>query len=71
MDVSGWGIAEYRFPDVPNEADLNYITNEACTKKPSRWKDKNMTDSMMCADALEKHSCFGDSGGPCVRQRLK
>jgi len=66
LDVAGWGMTEYGPPNVPSAVTLNYLTNEACTKKPYRYKDEQITGSMMCAYADEKDSCWGDSGGPLV-----
>lgn len=62
LDVAGWGVTEYGVPSVPSAVTLTYLTNEACTKKPYRYKDEEITDSMMCAYAYQKDSCWGDSG---------
>ncbi|KAL3794569.1 hypothetical protein HJC23_008025 [Cyclotella cryptica] len=66
LDVSGWGLTEYGFPSVPYAATIKYVTNEACTKKPYRFEDSLILDSMMCAVAEGKDSCYGDSGGPLM-----
>ena len=62
LDVSGWGFTEYMLPFVPYAVTVNYINDEACTQKPYRFKDSNITESMMCAAAEGKDSCYGDSG---------
>eukprot|EP00804_Cyclotella_cryptica_P021629 CCRYP_020893-RA/>CCRYP_020893-RA protein AED:0.02 eAED:0.02 QI:69/1/0.66/1/1/1/3/181/450 len=66
LDVAGWGLTEFGFPSVPSAVTLNYITNQACTKKPYRWKDEVILNSMMCSTAEGKSQCYGDSGGPVV-----
>eukprot|EP00804_Cyclotella_cryptica_P010848 CCRYP_008784-RA/>CCRYP_008784-RA protein AED:0.04 eAED:0.04 QI:129/1/1/1/1/1/3/505/385 len=66
LDVAGWGATEYGFPTVPNAVTLASLSNEACTKKPYRYKDDEITDSMMCAHAEGKSACAGDVGGPLV-----
>jgi len=66
LDVVGWGMTERGFPTVPSAVTLNYITNEACTKKPYRWKDEQILDSMMCSTAEGKSQCYSDEGGPVV-----
>jgi hypothetical protein len=63
LDVVGWGLTEDWFPIVPHAATLGYLSNEACTKKPYRYKDEKITDSMMCAYAEGKGICSGDIGG--------
>ena len=62
LDVSGWGFTEFSLPFVANAVTVNYIDNEACTKKPYRFKDSNITENMLCAAAEGKDSCYGDSG---------
>jgi hypothetical protein len=62
LDVAGWGWTGYNSPIVPSAVTLDYVSNEACTSKPYRYKDDEITDSMMCAYAEQKDSCYGDSG---------
>ncbi|KAL7480010.1 hypothetical protein ACHAW6_005724 [Cyclotella cf. meneghiniana] len=74
LDVAGWGRpdADLSFSSVvPNAVTLDYVTNEACTKKPYRWWDSDIKDSMMCAIENGKSACQGDSGGPLVMGRLE
>ncbi|KAL7519008.1 hypothetical protein ACHAWX_003812 [Stephanocyclus meneghinianus] len=66
LDVAGWGLTENGYPHVPHAVTLEYVTNEACTKKPYRYKDESIAYSMMCASAEGKDSCSADSGGPLV-----
>jgi len=68
LDVSGWGRIDplVQSSAVPRSATLNYVTNEDCTKKPYKYKDHWITDSMMCAIADGKSICSGDGGGPLV-----
>ena len=68
LDVAGWGSTELTFPyrsPVPNAVTLDYVTNEACTKKPYRWPDWVVKDSMMCAIADGKSACYYDGGVSC------
>lgn len=62
LDVAGWGLTESGFPNVPSAVTLGYLTNEACTKKPYRYNDAEITDSMMCAYAKDKGTCYSDNG---------
>jgi hypothetical protein len=62
LDMAGWGLTESLFPTVPSAVTLDYLSNEACTKKPYRYKDDEITDSMMCAYAEGKGICFADYG---------
>jgi len=69
LDVAGWGSTELTFPyrsPIPNAVTLDYVTNEACTKKPYRWPDWLIKDSMMCAIADGKSACHYDAGAPLV-----
>jgi len=66
LDMVGWGLTESWFPTVPFAVTLNYLSNEGCTKKPYRYKDDEITDSMMCASAEGKGICSADLGGPLV-----
>lgn len=69
LDVAGWGKLEQDSPPkkiVAQAITVDYITNAACTSKPYRYKDKLVTDGMVCAFADGKDHCGGDSGGPLV-----
>ncbi|KAL7480009.1 hypothetical protein ACHAW6_005723 [Cyclotella cf. meneghiniana] len=64
LDVAGWGLTVDGIPRlsvVPNSVTLDYVTNEACTKKPYRWPQEVIKDSMMCAIETGKSTCSGDS----------
>jgi hypothetical protein len=65
LDVSGWGFTEYGWPSVPSAVTVKYVTNKACTKKPYKYDEDVITDSMMCAGLKGKASCYGDSGKWC------
>eukprot|EP00804_Cyclotella_cryptica_P005086 CCRYP_011549-RA/>CCRYP_011549-RA protein AED:0.06 eAED:-0.04 QI:0/0/0/1/1/1/2/0/361 len=72
LDAAGWGSTEFTFPyrsPVPHAVTLNYVPNEACTKKPYRWPDSLIKDSMMCATAEGKAGCNYDGGAPLVLGR--
>ncbi|KAL3784556.1 hypothetical protein HJC23_010680 [Cyclotella cryptica] len=69
LDVAGWGLTDPYIPYlsyVPNAVTLDYVTNDACSKKPYRWPAEWIEDSMICAVENGKGSCQGDSGGPVV-----
>jgi secreted trypsin-like serine protease len=66
LDVAGWGLTESGYPSVPSAVTLNYVSNDACTKKPYRWKPEHLNDSHLCAIIEDKDSCYGDSGSPIV-----
>jgi len=69
LDVSGWGKLEQDAPlkkIVAQAITVDYLTNDACTSKPYRYKNRLVTDGMMCAFAEGKDHCGGDSGGPLV-----
>lgn len=63
LDVSGWGQTDDgTLALVPNAVTVRYITDEACTRKPYRFKDDEITENMLCAGSKDKDSCYGDSG---------
>jgi len=69
LDVAGWGYTGTGVPGfstVPNAVTLDYVTNEACTKRPYRRPDWFAHDSMMCAIADGKSTCYYDGGVPLV-----
>jgi secreted trypsin-like serine protease len=69
LDVAGWGMFDINIPRLnawgPEAVTLNYVPNDACTKKPYRWREEWIVDSSMCAigDEAPKSGCIGDSGG--------
>jgi hypothetical protein len=67
LDVSGWGKLDQDGPLKKIAAQaitVDYLSNDACTRKPYRYKNKLVTDGMMCAFAEGKDHCGGDSGTP-------
>ncbi|KAL7476221.1 hypothetical protein ACHAW6_002096 [Cyclotella cf. meneghiniana] len=73
LDVSGWGATKGRrprgYPDIPYAVSLDYVSNDDCSKKPFRWPEQDISNTMMCAWKDEKSACYGDSGGPVVLGR--
>lgn len=51
---------------VLNNVNVNYVTNDECTKKPYRYKEDKILDSHMCLVQKEINSCHGDLGAPAV-----
>jgi hypothetical protein len=67
LDVSGWGKLDQDGPLKKIAAQaitVDYLSNDACTRKPYRYKNKLVTDGMMCAFAEGKDHCGSDSGTP-------
>jgi hypothetical protein len=69
LDLAGWGWFDMKVrhlnPWGPEAVTLDYVPNDACTKKPYRWQRVTTIDrSSMCAigDEAPKSGCFGDSG---------
>ena len=60
--VSGWGtlVAGGSQPTQLMEADVTTLTNPACN---AAYGAGSITESMICAAALGKDACQGDSGG--------
>ncbi|KAL7476574.1 hypothetical protein ACHAW6_002427 [Cyclotella cf. meneghiniana] len=64
LDVAGWGrtVADHLvLSSTPNSVTLDYVTNEACTKKPYRMPEELIKDSMTCAIESGRGTCNGDS----------
>jgi hypothetical protein len=68
LDLAGWGYFDINIPRLnswgPEAVTLNYVPNDACTKKPFHWRDEWIADSSLCTigDEAPKSACFGDSG---------
>ncbi|KAL3804640.1 hypothetical protein HJC23_008455 [Cyclotella cryptica] len=69
LDIAGWGATSGFVPinsNVPMAVTLEYVSREACTKKPYRWAEEYVKDTMFCGIAQGKGPCYGDGGGPVV-----
>lgn len=66
LTVAGMGQTTYGglLPDVLNDVEVQYISNEECNDMMTG----TVTDSMFCANVEGggKDACIGDSGGPIV-----
>jgi len=66
--VAGWGTlvsGGSTTPDTPYEADVDTITNTACTSN-TLYNPGEITSNMICARRTGKDACQGDSGGPLI-----
>ena len=67
--VTGWGQISETGPisDILRQVAVPLVSNQTCQ---AAYNDDNTTiaDSMICAGADGKDSCYGDSGGPLVVQ---
>ena len=73
LTAVGWGVLDDTddpmFPTELHEVELKYIPPEFCEKvKTSDGEEfgQYLTSDMMCAGAVGKDSCYGDSGGPLI-----
>mmetsp|Transcript_15518 Transcript_15518/g.22693 ORF Transcript_15518/g.22693 Transcript_15518/m.22693 type:complete len:303 (+) Transcript_15518:2-910(+) len=75
LTIMGWGWMDSLNDEKATtlqEVDLNYLPPEKCQVMSGQVGSQTysmgdfLTDSMMCADAIGKDSCRGDSGGPLI-----
>jgi secreted trypsin-like serine protease len=66
LTVMGWGttiLGESAEPDVLQEVDVSYLSNNACRFS---YPNQGVTNDMMCCLEAGQGSCQGDSGGPLI-----
>eukprot|EP00560_Eucampia_antarctica_P008698 CAMPEP_0197825354 /NCGR_PEP_ID=MMETSP1437-20131217/2453_1 /TAXON_ID=49252 ORGANISM="Eucampia antarctica, Strain CCMP1452" /NCGR_SAMPLE_ID=MMETSP1437 /ASSEMBLY_ACC=CAM_ASM_001096 /LENGTH=178 /DNA_ID=CAMNT_0043425321 /DNA_START=423 /DNA_END=956 /DNA_ORIENTATION=- len=77
LAVIGWGVIDpsgAAYEGKLQEVLLNSITNEECRLSEGYVDGKYgsyyglIKDSMMCTSAEGKDSCYGDSGGPLLKE---
>ncbi len=70
--VSGWGITSAKGNQSANilqKTLVNGIGDYSCALNWRNWNDSlNRDDYYICANAFERGSCNGDSGGPLIWQ---
>jgi trypsin len=75
LTVVGWGQTnpstddDDSFPSQLQEVALKYIPPDVCeriTNGPDDEFAEYLTSDMMCAGAVGKDACYGDSGGPLI-----
>ncbi|XP_041989297.1 transmembrane protease serine 9-like [Aricia agestis] len=64
--VSGWGGTVEKGPpsNIPMKAEVNIWSEEEC--KGAGYGRRKVTPRMICANAPDRDSCTGDSGGPLL-----
>lgn len=71
LTAVGWGALEYRgeYPEQLMQVSVPYVDNDICRITLEK-EGLTITDNMLCAGAWEggKDACYGDSGGPLLRQ---
>ncbi|KPJ02375.1 Trypsin-4 [Papilio xuthus] len=67
--VSGWGSTIEKGPpsSIPMKAEVNIWAQEECSG--AGYGRRKVTPRMLCANAPERDSCTGDSGGPLLLTR--
>ncbi|CAH2040764.1 unnamed protein product, partial [Iphiclides podalirius] len=67
--VSGWGSTIEKGPpsSIPMKAQVNIWAQEECSG--AGYGRRKVTPRMLCANAPERDSCTGDSGGPLLLPR--
>ncbi|CAG4964493.1 unnamed protein product [Colias eurytheme] len=64
--VSGWGSTIEKGPpsNIPMKAEVQIWSQEECTN--AGYGRRKVTPRMICANAPDRDSCSGDSGGPLI-----
>ncbi|XP_069947151.1 chymotrypsin-like protease CTRL-1 [Cherax quadricarinatus] len=65
VTVSGWGYTSFpgHKAEVLQKVEMQTVPQEVCRRQ---YEAGVITDNMICAAALNKDSCFDDSGGPLM-----
>jgi len=71
-EVAGWGNTDangYNFPESLQTVNVTTMTNKQCQEDLEKIQidvPYKITSNMICAAALGKNTCNGDSGGPLI-----
>ncbi|XP_055532964.1 trypsin-4-like isoform X2 [Wyeomyia smithii] len=70
--VVGFGYTEAQLQsDTLQHATMNFVTNEACLKQQSSFKDSLSDDQNFCIHHPQKSACQGGSGGSVFVQQKR
>lgn len=72
VTVTGYGLTSYRTQSDDYElraVNLSLISDSSCSSTFSRVNVETDMDVEICAEASDKGSCSGDSGGPLIAYR--